>query len=110
MEGIELIYGNYLGASFYLKQCTIKEFNKIQIVFQKTVFHLKKEGLEDLHSQVEALLIILSLMDDSEVDICSATVDIKENEVNYFSLFELKALKNLISGTLFILNFNLTVK
>jgi hypothetical protein len=77
------------------------------MVFQKTVFHFEKE---ELHSQVEASLKLLSVMDDFEVDICSILVDIKENEVNYFSLLELNALKNLISGTLFILNIKLTMR
>jgi hypothetical protein len=77
------------------------------MVFQKTVFHFEKE---DLQSQVEASLKLLSVMDDFEVDICSTIVDIKENELNYFSLLELNALKNLISGTLFILNIKLTMR
>lgn len=106
MADVDLIYCNHFGVSFYLKRCTIKQFNKIQLVFNKNVFHFTKEQLYGLKIRVESFLVKYKSMQSTTI---SKAIRIENESEIHLMYTELKALKDLICGTLFNLNYGNTL-
>ncbi len=111
MDEIELIYGNYLGISFFFKRCTVKQCNKIQLVFNKIVFDVTTLELEKLQQTIKSTLKTLEQSKHLNLD-CNLKdiyVLFKSEKQISFNFQELKAFKNLIDGTVFNLNFNTVI-
>lgn len=106
MTDFELIYGNHFGVSFYLKRCTIVQCNKVQLVFNKNVFHFSKEQLYHLKIRVECFLTRHKFIENTKV---SKAIKIENEKEVRLTYPELKALMDLVCGTLFQLNFESTV-
>ncbi|WP_422107905.1 hypothetical protein [Winogradskyella sp.] len=110
MNDIDLIYYNHTGTVFYLKRCTINEVNRIQLVFNKRAFHLSKDELYRLKDAIKISLQTLSELEHpiTENDTIAIKLDSSSDEF-CVNLMELKALDDLICGTLFHLNFESTI-
>mgnify|MGYP003119757139 CR=1 FL=1 len=108
MEDIKLIYCNYFGTSFFLKRCTISQFNKVQLVFGKVAFDFTTQELVDLQEIIKSALAHLGDIDDlnNEMDLWNVVLLIKKDNEVHFAYLELKALEDLINGTLFHLSFH----
>ena len=106
MDEIELIYGNYLGVSFFLKRCTVDQCNKIQLVFNKCVFDFTNEELVNFYHTIKNSLKTLSSNNRiAKKNLITVVLTIKKDKEFHFMFQELKALEDLIKGTLFSLNY-----
>ena len=106
MEDIRLIYGNYLGITFFLKRGTLIPTNKVQLVFNKCVFEFTNEELVICYHTIKNSLKTLSSNSIiAKKNLITVVFPIKKDKEFYFMFQELKALEDLIKGTLFSLNY-----
>ncbi|NRR90717.1 hypothetical protein HSX10_03965 [Winogradskyella undariae] len=108
MDEIELIYGNYLGVSFFLKRCTVDQCNKIQLVFNKVAFDITVSELKHLQQTIKSAMKNLEQLDCLNLadKLKRIPVLLKSDKEVLFNYQELKIFKNLIDGTIFNLNFD----
>ena len=106
MEDIRLIYGNYLGITFFLKRGTLIPTNKVQLVFNKSVFEFTNEELVNFYHTIKNSLKTLSSNSRiAKKNLITVVLPIKKDKEFHFMFQELKALEDLIKGTLFSLNY-----
>lgn len=112
MEDIKLIYYNHFGTSFFLKRCPINQLNKIQLVCKKTAFDFTNKELVDLHRVIKSYRLTSEKRHslNTESELWKVVITIKEDNDLHLTFREIKALKDLIRGTLFHLNFNTIIR
>ena len=109
MEDIIPIYHNKLGVAFQWKRNSVKNILKIQLVFKDTGFLLSQNELENFSESVLQTIEHTSLCNS-----CSRKEDCKAHIVQTpapqismaLNYKEIRALNDLLDGTLFNLNID----
>lgn len=107
MEDISIIYQNKLGIVFTWKRCAIKDWNKINIVFNNTGLHFTAEELIQFKKNVEdALQKPLNCKDCCEGASCkSMLLETPLPQVSFaMNYTDLKMMHDLLGGAIFELD------
>ncbi len=104
MKGIEQIYYNDFGMSFYWKEKNAVKSEKIQLVFKETGFYFSVEELQHFVVLIEDSSRRNSHCENCEMKHRCAKFLLKTpvNQIDLaVSMKELNAIKDLVEGTLF---------
>lgn len=109
MEDFEVLYYNNFGVTFYLKRSTLNEFNKVQLVFNKeVVLNFNVDALNKFKIALRHTIESIKTENETRLNQFSFVLEIPNNPSSYaFKFKEIKALLDLVKGTLFHLNFEI---
>ena len=113
MSNINPLYHNAFGVAFEWKRCPTKKMYKVQLVFRDTGLQLSLEELRQFAKTITTTLNNAPLCEHCGKDeTCRALLlETPIHQVSFaMSLKELRALKELVEGTLFQLSLNNLLK
>ncbi len=104
MSNINPLYHNAFGVAFQWKRCPTKKMYKVQLVFRDTGLQLSLEELRQFSKTITATIANAPLCEHCGQDeTCRGLLlETPIHQVSFaMSLKELKAIKELVEGTLF---------
>ena len=109
MQDINPIYHNPFGVAFQWKRNSVKDINKVQLVFRDTGLLLSKKELKDFQKSIKCTMETSTLCQDCpQNESCRALLlDTPAPQVTLaLSKKELNAVHDLVAGTLFQLQLD----
>ncbi|MEM1340452.1 MAG: hypothetical protein AAF717_19530 [Bacteroidota bacterium] len=113
MSNINPLYHNAFGVAFQWKRCPEKKMYKVQLVFRDTGLQLSYEELQWFEKTISATIAHAPSCEhcDQEEGCRGLLLETPLHQVSFaMSLKELKAIKELVEGTLFQLRLNNLLK
>ncbi|WP_346882272.1 DUF6686 family protein [uncultured Algibacter sp.] len=113
MEDIDIIYKNDLGIAFIWKRCVVDKHRKINLVFNNVALHCTNDELNHFSTLIEESFDRASRCTKCQ-DIKTCKTILLETPVSQVSFTtnynELTAIKDLVSGTTFVMGLDTVLK